>query len=302
MWEKKPVLFLILATGAILVGTIFTMVVPFLSVNTDADRIASVKPYTPLQQEGRDIYIREGCNNCHSQTVRPLVAEVLRYGEYSKSGEFVYDRPFLWGSRRTGPDLARIGGKYPDAWHYKHMESPRAMIPGSNMPDYGWLKGRALDPEMIQRKMEVLGFPYTAAQISELKAKDEMDAIVAYLQKLGSDIPWRKATAATILGEVKNPFANASHSDLENWETLYEDNCSACHGEHHEGGIGPELIGSNYEEGELFQIIFNGRPDNGMPSFNSLGSDKVWQIVNFLKYYNQGEGHAEEPGEMEHKE
>ena len=125
MWEKKPILFLVLATGAILVGTIVTMVLPFAWVNTEADRIESVTPYTALQQEGRDVYIREGCNNCHTQTVRPLVSDVLRYGEYSKSGEFVYDRPFLWGSKRTGPDLARIGGKYPDQWHYEHMDRDR---------------------------------------------------------------------------------------------------------------------------------------------------------------------------------
>ena len=116
MWEKKPILLLVLATCAILVGTIVTMVLPFAWVNTEADRIEGVTPYTALQQEGRDLYIRDGCNNCHTQTVRPLVPEVLRYGDYSKSGEFVYDRPFLWGSKRTGPDLARLGGKYPDAW------------------------------------------------------------------------------------------------------------------------------------------------------------------------------------------
>ena len=137
MWEKKPILLLVLATCAILVGTIVTMVLPFAWVNTDADRIEGVTPYTALQQEGRDLYIRDGCNNCHTQTVRPLVSDVLRYGEYSKSGEFVYDRPFLWGSKRTGPDLARLGGKYPDEWHYKHMESPRSMVPKTNMPDYG---------------------------------------------------------------------------------------------------------------------------------------------------------------------
>ncbi len=293
MWEKRPVLFLILATVVIMIGTTITMIVPFLSVNTEADRIDSVKPYTPLQQEGRDIYIREGCNNCHTQTVRPLVSEVLRYGEYSKSGEFVYDRPFLWGSKRTGPDLARLGGKYPDAWHYKHMAAPRTMIPGSNMPDYGWLSDNPLDPQMVQRKMEILDFPYNADQISALIDKNEMDAIVAYLQKLGSDIPWRKAAETTIVGEITNPYAGASHADMEGWEKIYKSNCSACHGEHHEGDIGPELIGVNYEDDELFQIIFNGISDGGMPAFGSLGTDKVWKITNFLKYYNEEEGHKE---------
>ena len=149
-FEKKPVLLLILATLAILVGTIITMVLPFAWVNTETDRIETVTPYSAIEQAGRDIYIREGCNNCHTQTVRPLVADVLRYGEYSKSGEFVYDRPHLWGSRRTGPDLARLGGKYPDAWHYEHMRDPRSTTPGSVMPPYPWLLEDRIDPEDVR--------------------------------------------------------------------------------------------------------------------------------------------------------
>lgn len=290
MWEKNPVLFLVLATIAILVGTIVTMVLPFAWVNTEADRIDTVTPYTALQQEGRDIYIRDGCNNCHTQTVRPLVAEVIRYGDYSKSGEFVYDRPFLWGSKRTGPDLARLGGKYPDEWHYKHMASPRAMVPKTNMPDYGWLSANTLDPQMIQRKMDVLGFPYTAEEIKALEGKNEMDAIVAYMQKLGTGIP-REAAATTIVGELKNPYAGTDHTTMEAWEPLYEENCGSCHGTHLEGDIGPELIGSSLEENELFEVIYNGVPAGGMPPYASLGADKVWQLVNFVKYYNQGEAH-----------
>ncbi|PLX81324.1 MAG: cytochrome-c oxidase, cbb3-type subunit II [Desulfuromonas sp.] len=291
MWEKRPVIFLVLATAAILVGTIVTMVLPFAWVNTDADRIEGVKPYTALQQEGRDVYIREGCNNCHSQTVRPLVSDVLRYGEYSKSGEFVYDRPFLWGSKRTGPDLARLGGKYPDEWHYKHMESPRSMVPKTNMPDYGWLADNQLDPHMIQRKMEVLDFPFTADEIKGLNGKNEMDAMVAYMQKLGSDIPWRQATETTIVGDLVNPYPNVDHATMEPWEEIYAANCAACHGEHLEGVIGPELVGEAYDEETLFTLIYTGIQDGGMPSFASLGTDKVWKLVNFIKYYNQGENH-----------
>lgn len=291
MWEKKPVLLLILATVAILVGTIITMVLPFTWVNTESDRIEGVVPYTALQQEGRDLYIREGCNNCHSQTVRPLVSDVLRYGEYSKSGEFVYDRPFLWGSKRTGPDLARLGGKYPDSWHYKHMASPRSMVPQTNMPDYAWIANNLLDPQMIQRKMEFLNFPYTEAEIKALAGKNEMDALVAYLQKLGSDIPWRAATQTEIVGELVNPYAGISHDEMEDWEDIFEKNCAACHGKHMEGEIGPKLIGSNYEDNELFQIIYNGRADRGMPSFSSLGTDKVWRVTNFIRYYGQNEDH-----------
>ena len=289
MWEKKPILLMILATAAILVGTIVTLVLPFLWVNTEADRIEGVTPYTALEQEGRDVYIREGCNNCHTQTVRPLVAEVLRYGDYSKSGEFVYDRPFLWGSKRTGPDLARLGGKYPDAWHYKHMDSPRSMVPKTNMPDYGWLSDNALNPPRIKHKMDVLGFPYTDTEIKALVGKTEMDAMVAYLQKLGSDIPWREAAATTIVGDLENPYQGVAHATMEPWESIYLNNCSACHGEQMEGEIGPELIGADYEEAELFELIYNGIPDGGMPPFSNLGADKVWQLVNFLKYYDLGE-------------
>jgi cytochrome c oxidase cbb3-type subunit 2 len=291
MWEKKPILFMILATIAILVGTIVTMVLPFAWVNTDSDRIKTVTPYTALQQEGRDVYIREGCNNCHTQTVRPLVAEVLRYGDYSKSGEFVYDRPFLWGSKRTGPDLARLGGKYPDEWHYKHTASARAMVPRTNMPDYGWLSANQLDPRMSKRKMEVLGFPYTEAEIAALTGKNEMDGLVAYLQKLGTGIPWQEATATTIVGELQNPYVGADHETMEAWEHIYEENCASCHGAHFEGDIGPELLGTSLTDNELFEIIYNGVPDGGMPPFASLGVDKVWKIVNFVKYYNQGEDH-----------
>jgi cytochrome c oxidase cbb3-type subunit 2 len=285
MWEKKPILLLVLATCAILVGTIVTMVLPFAWVNTDADRIEGVTPYTALQQEGRDLYIRDGCNNCHTQTVRPLVSDVLRYGEYSKSGEFVYDRPFLWGSKRTGPDLARLGGKYPDEWHYKHMESPRSMVPKTNMPDYGWYSDNQLDPQMIQRKMETLGFPYTAEEIKALEGKNEMDAMVAYLQKLGSDIPWREALETTIVGELVNPYTDASQATISGWAPIFEENCAACHGSQMEGDIGPELIGDDYDDEILFELIYIGITDSGMPSFSTLGTDKVWKLTNYIRTY-----------------
>jgi len=262
------------------------MVLPFAWVNTEADRIASVKPYTALQQEGRDIYIREGCNNCHTQTVRPLVAEVLRYGDYSKSGEFVYDRPFLWGSKRTGPDLARIGGKYPDEWHYKHMKNPQAMVPRSNMPAYGWLAENKLDPESVRHKMDVLGFPYSEEDIKALGDKNELDAIIAYLQKLGSDIPWREKQQTTIVGKLHNPYANPSPADIREWNSIYQANCAACHGKQMEGDIGPGLKDVDMEDNELFKTIYNGLPDDGMPRFSTLGTDKTWKLVNLLKHGN----------------
>jgi cytochrome c oxidase cbb3-type subunit 2 len=281
MWEKRPVLFLLLATAAILVGTIVTMVLPFAWVNSEADRIATVTPYSPLELTGRDVYIREGCNNCHTQTVRPLVADVLRYGEYSKSGEFVYDRPHLWGSRRTGPDLARLGGKYPDAWHYQHMEAPTSMIPKSNMPAYAFLKNKPVDPAYAEKSMRVLGFPHTPAEIAALSGKSEMDAIVAYMQKLGTGIP--KAAAAAVVGELKNPFPK-DPAAMQAGAQLFAQNCAACHGEHGDGGIGPELEPESYDDAVLFELIYSGITANGMPSFAALGTSKVWQLVNYVNY------------------
>ncbi|MDZ7642085.1 MAG: cbb3-type cytochrome c oxidase subunit II [Desulfurivibrio sp.] len=281
MWERNTVLFLVLATVAILVGTIVTMVLPFAYVNTEEDAIESVEPYTPLELAGRDVYIKEGCNNCHTQTVRPLVAEVIRYGDYSKSGEFVYDRPHLWGSRRTGPDLARLGGKYPDQWHYQHMRDPAAMAPGSNMPPYPFLADRQVDPQFTRRKMEALGFPYEEEEIRDLAGKSDMDAIIAYLQKLGSDIPWRQQTEATVVGELDNPFS-AEPEVIAAGRELYAQNCAACHGEGLSGGFAPELNALHYPDEALFAIIHDGIDSQGMPSFASLGQERLWQLVTFI--------------------
>ncbi|NTU58061.1 MAG: cytochrome-c oxidase, cbb3-type subunit II [Chlorobiaceae bacterium] len=213
--NSKPVVFAALSAVVILVGTVVTVFVPLFMPSTQP--VSSfVKPYTAIELEGRDIYIREGCNNCHTQTVRPLRTEVLRYGEYSKGEEFAYDRPFLWGSRRTGPDLNRVGGKYPDSWHYKHMQSPQSMFELSNMPPYGWLASNKLDTSVSFRKTSIQRFGYTEDQVKQqiadyktrVTAQDydsketrdlvtpanlrgdltEMDAIIAYMQKLGRDV------------------------------------------------------------------------------------------------------------------
>lgn len=151
-----------------------------------------VKPYPALQLAGRDVFIREGCYGCHSQMVRPFRSETERYGPYSVAGESVYDRPFQWGSKRTGPDLARVGGRYSDEWHYIHLTNPRDVVPESNMPPYDWLKGRPVDGKLVQKKMRILkrlGDPYTDEQIAKapeaVAGKNEMDALVAYLQGLG---------------------------------------------------------------------------------------------------------------------
>ncbi len=210
--ERKPVQFAILSTVAILIGGLVELIPTFL-VKSNIPTIASVKPYTPLELVGRDIYVREGCNTCHSQMVRPFRSETERYGEYSKAGEFVYDHPFLWGSKRTGPDLHRVGRRYSNLWHYLHMENPRSMSPGSIMPQYPWLYDQEMDVRGVEpriRAMQRLGVPYPKgydaqaaddlrAQAEEITANlqkenapadpnMEIIALIAYLQRLGTDI------------------------------------------------------------------------------------------------------------------
>ena len=153
------------------------------------------------------------------------------------------------------------------------------------MPDYGWFADNQLDPQMIQRKMDVLGFPYTAEEIKALEGKNEMDAMVAYLQKLGSDIPWREATETTIVGDLNNPYKDTDQATVSSWGSLFMENCAACHGQQMQGEIGPELVGDDYDDEILFQIIYTGIADGGMPSFSNLGTDKVWKLTNFIRKY-----------------
>jgi cytochrome c oxidase cbb3-type subunit II len=283
MFEKNALVLLLLATATVLVGTVVTMVVPFKWINDPKLAIASVKPYTPLQLEGRDIYIREGCNNCHTQTVRPLLSDTERYGEYSKTGEFAYDQPFLWGSRRTGPDLARIGGKYPDAWHTKHMKDPQSMVPRSNMPKYAFLD-RPLDTSLTEKKMKALNFPYTQEDLAETKGKTELAALVAYMQKLGNDIPWRKAAQAAVVGELKNPFQD-NLSVLPEGKALYQQHCAQCHGDKLQGEVGPKLSDMDKPDTQVFTTIFSGSTAAGMPAFgDTLGKERTWKLVTFLKH------------------
>ena len=170
-----------------------TEIVPLFFQHSTTKPVENLKPYTALQLAGRDVYIREGCYNCHSQMVRPFRAETLRYGHYSTAGEFVYDHPFQWGSKRTGPDLHRVGGKYSDDWHRIHLNNPRDVVPESNMPAYPWLEAAALNPADLAPKMTALrkvGVPYSDDEIAkaadEVKGKTELEAVVAYLQVLGT--------------------------------------------------------------------------------------------------------------------
>jgi cytochrome c oxidase cbb3-type subunit 2 len=185
-WFMIVLILLVVAVGGLV------EIVPLFFQKSTTQPIAGIVPDSPLKVVGRDIYIREGCYNCHSQMIRPLVAETLRYGHYSVAGEFVYDHPFQWGSKRTGPDLHRVGGKYSDEWQRLYLISPRDLVPESIMPAYPWLEKAPANAESIQRHMRALrrvGVPYTDEQIAaapaELKDKTELDALVAYLQGLG---------------------------------------------------------------------------------------------------------------------
>ena len=192
--ERSAGLLAILSIVAISFGTL-VLITPLFFMDETTQPVDGMKPYTALQLEGRDIYVREGCVGCHSQMIRPFRAEVERYGHYSVAGESVWDHPFLWGSKRTGPDLARVGERYSDDWHYAHLMDPRSVVPQSNMPGYPWLDKNVLDGKHTARKMEVLqsyGVPYSeddiAGAASAVQGKTEMQALIAYLQSLGTHL------------------------------------------------------------------------------------------------------------------
>ena len=189
--EKSVNLMMVLIVLTVSIGGLIE-ILPLMVSSETTEPAENIEPYSPLRLAGRDVYIREGCYGCHSQMVRPFRSETERYGPYSTAGESVYDRPFQFGSRRTGPDLARVGGRYSDAWHRLHLEDPRALVPESNMPGYPWLNVNMVDPELVTRKLRTLKFlgdPYTDEQIeaaaAAVEGKTEMDAVVAYLQGLG---------------------------------------------------------------------------------------------------------------------
>ncbi len=196
--ETSVPLLIVLVLLVVSIGGL-VQIVPLFFQHSTTEPVEGLKPYTALQLEGRDLYLRESCMVCHSQMIRPFRAETERYGHYSVAGEFVYDRPFQWGSKRTGPDLHRVGGRYSDDWHRAHLINPRDVVPESVMPGYPWFATTPLDASQIQQKMRVLrtlGHPYSDEEIasapSELEGKTEMDAIVAYLQGLGTAIRSRK--------------------------------------------------------------------------------------------------------------
>ena len=208
--ETNNFLMIVLITLVVAVGGLVEIVPLFFQKST-TQPIEGLKPYSALQLAGRDVYVSEGCYNCHSQMIRPFQAETLRYGPYSVAGEFVYDRPFQWGSKRTGPDLHRVGGRYSDEWHRIHLTNPRDLVPESNMPAYPWLLTKMVDETQLPKRMEVLrtlGAPYTdeeiAGSVEAVKGKTEMEAVIAYLQVLGIH---RSASRPAAAAEVQ-PLAD----------------------------------------------------------------------------------------------
>nr|MBF0221649.1 cbb3-type cytochrome c oxidase subunit II [Desulfobulbaceae bacterium] len=291
---NKPISFTLLAAGTILVGTIAMVVVPMFMPSTQPHSDLQ-KAYSPIELAGRDVYQAEGCNNCHTQTIRPLKAEVARYGPYSKAWEFEYDRPFLWGSKRTGPDLARIGGKYSDKWHYRHFEDARKVVAGSNMPDYGFLANNMLDPDTVESHIKGIGFPYTSDDIKAVVGKTELDALVAYMQMLGMAIP-RTPTSQMVAEGDKNP--NTGSDAIAAGQKTFDLYCVGCHSLDMSADFDPDLVdvvwigySEDFEDWELFQVVARGtregyerRAEGGMPPFGEmLGKDKIWNLVAYIR-------------------
>ncbi len=317
---RRPVAFAVLATVVVLAGTVATMAYPMLRPDMHP-KVDGLKPLSALELAGRDVYQREGCMGCHTQTVRPLGSEVVRYGgtrspvpagRYSIAGEFAYDHPFLWGSKRTGPDLAFEGWLKPAAWHAAHFRDPQAVVPRSNMPKYAFLEARPIDARKMQTHMRALrsvGVPYTgediAAAPAALEGKTELDGLVAYMVSLGKAVD--RGGAAPVVDaklDLPNPRAGDAAAILRGRE-LFEENCAACHGENAEGtpGVAPSLVDDTFLEvkGDLpdaayFAVVKGGSdakkalgrpglPDGGMPAFSGqLSDDDLWSIVAWLRH------------------
>jgi cytochrome c oxidase cbb3-type subunit 2 len=320
---KKPITLALMATVAILIGSVVTMAYPMLRADMHP-RLETLRPFTPLQLAGRDIYQREGCVGCHTQTIRPLPSEVARYGDYSKAGEFAYDHPFLWGSKRTGPDLAREGGLRPDGWHTQHFANAQALFPKSNMPSYGWLRGRPLDPVEVAAHLNALAMvhPELKADLAAVKAalagKDELDALVAYVQQLGHAVQRRQGGVADLTEQ--NPLAHDVQAVVVG-KKLFQENCAVCHGEEGQGteGVAPSLsddvflgVKGDLPDGAYFALINGGSdvkpiagrkgdPGGGMTAFGGqLKKEEIWSIIAWIRNqqaHEAAEGHVEPPVE-----
>jgi cytochrome c oxidase cbb3-type subunit 2 len=303
---KKPVVLAVMATFTVLIGSVVTMAYPMLRADMHP-KLDNLRTYSPLELAGRDIYQREGCMNCHTQVVRPLKSEVLRYGEYSKAGESAYEHPFLWGSKRTGPDLAREGGHRPDGWHVKHFDNPQAFEPLSNMPSYAFLAKEKLDPAEAKAHFAAMATMHpemkaTDADFADLGQKTETDALVAYMQYLGHAVRKPSDTGGFDLAAV-NPVAGKADA-IAKGKKVFADNCSPCHGDDGKGveGLAPSVIDgvvlgepTDMPDGAYFALITagsdakkvigrKGLPDGGMTAFGGqLTKDDIWAVIAFLR-------------------
>ena len=303
---RKPVLFSVVALLVILAGTVATMFYPMLRDDMHP-RLEALRAFTPLELAGRDVYQREGCMGCHTQTVRPLASEVARYGDYSKAGEFAYDRPHLWGSKRTGPDLAREGGLRPDDWHVRHFTSPQSIVPKSNMPAYAFLRDAKLDPGTVKAHYRALASMYRPAEFAAadgdfaaLGQRTEMDALVAYMQWLGHAVP-RECTFGDVA--ATNPLSG-NREAIQRGMGLYANNCAQCHGDQGEGmpGAVPSLVDDEFlaqkgdaPDGAYFGLIACGSdakkkigrpgdPGGGMTAFGGqLSDEEIWSLVSWIR-------------------
>ena len=329
---SKAVAFSVVTALVVLAGTIATMAYPMLRTEMHP-KVEGLVPLTALELAGRHVYQREGCVNCHTQTVRPLQSEVVRYkgnrsaepsGRYSLAGEFAYDHPFLWGSKRTGPDLAFEGWLKSAAWQYAHFEDPQAVVPRSNMPAYAFLKERQVDADEMRghmRALRTLGVPYTDADLEgaagQLEGKTDLDAIVAYMLSLGKAVDRGGKGGAEIDLEERNPLATDTAAIAKGRQLFEAQACGACHGDeaHGQEGVAPSLVDDEFlgQKGDLpdaayFGMIKGGSDakqqlgraglaDGGMQAYGSELSDAdIWSIVAWLRN-QKGHEASEAPGD-----
>lgn len=282
---SKFIPFSILTLVVVLIGSIVTAFYPLVRDEMHP-RLENQPVYSPLELAGRDIYQREGCSLCHTQVVRPLKTEVLRYGDYSKGGESYGERPFLWGSRRTGPDLARVGGKYPDEWHMQHFLDPQKFAPKSNMPKYYWFENTKVNADATRKHMKTLGIPYDEEDMKALSNATELEAMTAYMQVLGIAVePFQMVTISEEDFEKNGNPASGNPDAVIRGKALYIADCAGCHGVNGEGNVGMPLqgYGAYMEESIAFITIANGL-QGAMPGFaNTMSRMQIGSIVEYLK-------------------
>ncbi len=334
---SRPVTFAVVAAAAVLVGTIVMMAYPLLRPEMHV-KVAGLKPLPALELAGRDVYQREGCVNCHTQTVRPLKSEVVRYlgsraqeptARYSLAGEFAYDHPFLWGSKRTGPDLAFEGWIKPSAaWQKEHLENPQKLVARSNMPAYAFLNAERVDGAAVQASMRALrrvGVPYADADLAGAKAavegKTSMDALVAYVLSLGKAVDRGAPGGVEVDLAAANPLGQSVAAVTRGRQLFEANGCTACHGDeaHGQEGVAPNLLDEEFlgakgdlPDGAYFAMIKGGSavkqalgrpgvPDGGMQPFGAdLKDEDIWAIVSWLrnqKAHEASEGHHDEAAE-----